>query len=173
VHHLFATTSAGAFSGSERDKGKWNKTPCNKQNYDCLSKYSEGLVSTQAPARLTFKNSTFYPRSVFMYSVCISEQTAIISRKCVIPPGHSATHSRRRSQNKPPHDYNAIPAANKPPPPPQIALLSGLHSCILYYYLYLFCFIVFYLTPVLIRFVKLWVCRDLYTTRARMHIASP
>jgi len=39
--------------------------------------------------------------------------------------------------------------------------------------LYLFCFIVFYLTPVLIRFVKICVCRDLYTTRARMHIASP
>ena len=30
-----------------------------------------------------------------------------------------------------------------------------------------------YPTPVLIRFVKLCVCRDLYTTRARMHIASP
>ena len=27
------------------------------------------------------------------------------------------------------------------------------------------CFIVFYLTPVLIRFVKLCVCRDLYTTQ--------
>ena len=57
--------------------------------------------------------------------------------------------------------------------PPQIALLSGLYSCILYDYLYLFCFIVFYLTPVLIQFVKLCVCRDLYTTHARMHIASP
>jgi len=40
----------------------------------------------------------------------------------------------------------------------------------LYYYLDLLCFIVFYLIPVLIRFVKLCVCRDLYTTRARMHI---
>ena len=55
--------------------------------------------------------------------------------------------------------------------PPQIALLSGLYSCILYYYL--FCFIVFYLTPVLIRFVKICVCRDLYTSRERMHIARP
>jgi len=52
-------------------------------------------------------------------------------------------------------------------------LLSSLYSCILYYYLYLFCFTVFYLTPVLIRFVKLCICRDLYITRARMHIASP
>jgi len=43
----------------------------------------------------------------------------------------------------------------------------------LYYYLCLLYFIVFYLTPVLIRFVKLCVCRDLYTTRARMHIAGP
>ena len=60
-----------------------------------------------------------------------------------------------------------------PPPLPQIELLSSLYSCISYYYLYLLCFIVFYLTPVLIRFVKLCVCRDLYTTRARMHIASP
>jgi len=48
-----------------------------------------------------------------------------------------------------------------------------LYSCTLYYYLYMLCVIVFYLTPVLIRFVKLCVCRDLYTTRARMHIASP
>ena len=54
-----------------------------------------------------------------------------------------------------------------------IELLSGLYSCIFYYSLYLFCFMVFYLTPVLIRFVKLSVCRDLYTTRARMHIANP
>ena len=59
-----------------------------------------------------------------------------------------------------------------PPPPKKIALLSGLYSCILYYYLYLLCFIVFYLT-VLFRFVKLCVCRDLYTTRACMYIASP
>jgi len=66
--------------------------------------------------------------------------------------------------------YNAILAENNPPPS-QIALLSGLYSCILYYYL--FYFIVFYLTPVLIRFVKVCVCRDLYTTRARMRIASP
>jgi len=29
------------------------------------------------------------------------------------------------------------------------------------------------LTPVLIWFFKICVCRDLYTTRARMHIASP
>ena len=58
------------------------------------------------------------------------------------------------------------------PPPLQIELLSSLYSCILYYYLYLLCFIVFYLTPVLIRFVRLCVCRDLYTMRARMRIAS-
>ena len=60
----------------------------------------------------------------------------------------------------------------QPLPLPQIELLSSLYSCILYYYLYPFCFIV-YLTPVLIRFVKLCVCTDLYTTRAHMHIASP
>jgi len=53
------------------------------------------------------------------------------------------------------------------PPPAQIALLYGLYSCILYYYLYLFCFVVFYLTLVLIRFVKPCVCRDIFTTRAR------
>ena len=70
--------------------------------------------------------------------------------------------------------HHATPAEKNPPPPqPQIELLSSLYSCILYYYLYLLCFIVFYLTPVLIRFVKLCVCRDLYTTRARMHIATP
>jgi len=50
-----------------------------------------------------------------------------------------------------------------------LALLSGLYSFMLYYYLYLLCFIVFYLTPVLIRFVKLCVCRDLYTTRAHAY----
>jgi len=87
------------------------------------------------------------------------------------PLSHNAALSRRRSENKPPHDYKAIPVENNPPPQ-QIELLSGLYSCILYYYLYLFCFIVFYLTPVLIWFVKLCICRDLYTTRARMHIAS-
>ena len=60
----------------------------------------------------------------------------------------------------PPHVYKATPAENNTPLP-QIELLSSLYSCILYYYLYLFCFIVFYLNPVLIRFVKLCVCRHL------------
>jgi len=86
------------------------------------------------------------------------------------PASHNAALSRRRTENKPPHFYNATPAENNPPPLPQIELISSLYSCILYYYL--LCFIVFYLTPVLIRFDKLCVCRDLYTTRARMHIAS-
>jgi len=102
----------------------------------------------------------------------LGKETCYQAARTKPPPPHNAALSRRRSENKPPHDYNAIPAENNPLPP-QIALLSGLYSCILYYYLYLFCFIVFYLTPVLIRFVKLCVCRDLYTTRARIHIASP
>ena len=32
-------------------------------------------------------------------------------------PPHNAAHSRRRSENKPLHDYNAIPAENTPPSP--------------------------------------------------------
>jgi len=31
------------------------------------------------PPGLTYTNSTFFPHSVFVYFVCISEQTAIIS----------------------------------------------------------------------------------------------
>jgi len=90
----------------------------------------------------------------------------------ILPP-HNTALSRRRSENKhPPTTTPHLPRTTLPPP--QIELLSSLYSCILYYNLYLLCFILFYLTPsVLIRFVKLCVCRDLYTTRARMHIASP
>jgi len=51
--------------------------------------------------------------------------------------------------------------------PPQAALLSGFHLCILYYYLYLFCFIMFHLTPGLVRFVKLFFSLQ-FANKARM-----
>ena len=118
-----------------------------------------------------YKNGVLYP----------VKQLDHLSRKCVMPLSrsdqppalHNAALSRRRTENKPPSDHNATPDENNPHPPfHKLELLSSLYSCILYYYLYLLCFIVFYLTPVLIRFVKLCVCRDLYTTRAHLMMAN-
>ena len=82
------------------------------------------------------------------------------------PPAHTTQHFQGEGQRASLHTTTPH-LLRTTPPPPQIELLSSLYSCILYYYLYLFCFIVFYLTPVLIRFVKLCVCRDLYTTHAQ------
>jgi len=79
-------------------------------------------------------------------------------------PSQNTALSRRRSENSP--RTSTTPHLLRTTPPPQTELFYTLYSCIMYYYLYLLCVIVFYLTPVLIRFVKLHVCRDLYTTRA-------
>ena len=67
-----------------------------------------------------------------------------------------------------------LPRTNPPTPPfHKLELLSSLYFM---YFVLLPVSVMFHTVlsdPVLICFVKLCVCRDLYTMRARMHIASP
>jgi len=84
----------------------------------------------------------------------------------------SYMHACMRGVETPTYHYNPTPAENNPPPP------NKQSYCLVYIHVFCIticiCYVsVFHLTPVLIRFDKLCVCRDLYTTRTCMHIASP
>jgi hypothetical protein len=75
---------AGARKQCSRQGGfpedvKWlQQYPGNTSNYGCGQRRGNGMCAWDT-ALATFKNSTFWPHSVFMCSVWISEQTAIIS----------------------------------------------------------------------------------------------